>query len=159
MAAIPQALSSYQYYIEMRDYCARGVNDYNFNCKEYEIIGEAISIRDYLKMISYYNMYNYQHLVGLIISNNTSSEVIKYTLLNFICMIVLLVVNTVVMVELYNNIRQLDYIHITPADYTLFIKNVPNNVDKEQLKTWLELVHIKVNNLGLYYPFRCEFDL
>jgi hypothetical protein len=142
MVGIPQAYTSYNHYRLLKDFCSR--NENSTYCKEYLTV-EKPKIREYLKMISSTNIHHYKNILHTNPLDTVGDDyMVRYELINFVCMAVMLIANVFFVVDVYNNIVEQDYMMITPSDYTLMIKNAPGYKDKEQLKAALEIVRIIV---------------
>jgi hypothetical protein len=141
MVGAPQTYTSYLYYLQLKDFCSKPAHITNINCKEY-IKPDKEIMKEYLKMISFENMHYYKNIIyqDHQLSDMAEDLTVRYNLLNFMSMLVMLFANIAIIVDVYNNILELDYMMITPSDYTLMIKYAPLHIDKDLVKKALQIV-------------------
>lgn len=108
---------------------------------------------DWLYSMNFENLRNYKKLINtddLLIEKDKTFNV---NLMNFICMIVMFIMNGVFIIILNNLESEADYKIITPEDFTLMISDIPNDFDDyEQMRIQvLELHTIQPIEINVTY--------
>jgi hypothetical protein len=129
MISVPAIIISRNYNNQMNSYCNANVTKTNYTiCDEYNNRDN-----DWLYSMNCDNLKYYTRYLDKINDGALSSNVVDYSFIIFLSLIVLLVVKHLFTVIVDAADLEIDILNITPADYTLMITNIPQTIEHKDI--------------------------
>ena len=139
MNSIIQLIISNSFYQILKTYCSRNSTMPIFvqgNCTNFNSMKD-----DWMFVMSSQNVEFYYNITNVIYSPNNSIYYVDYAFINFLCMMVLIVINYLFKIMVRNVVIEHRYEKISPSNFTVFATNLPVNLqDLEELKNELTTV-------------------
>ena len=119
------------------------------NSTDFPICHERITnTSNWLNAISCENFRIYKNITEQILIRNNNTYVsypgwdkFDYNLISFVTQLILFVVYLIIYNNIYNQAGEVDFMNLTPSDYTLMISELKNNYKtKDELQKFLETV-------------------